>query len=87
MLSSKLLPTILSFCQACILISSCLSFHPISCNILYSSVRKVHLAGLLPFLFQIMAIPFIKEPFVMPFVFAMAGSSLPCLLVVFAGNQ
>ena len=86
MLNSKPLPTVDSFYRACI-INSYLSFHPSYNALYYSLVRKAHLAGLLPFLYLIMAILYIKEPFMMPFVFVMAGSPLPCLQVVFVGNQ
>jgi len=58
-LSSKLLPAIISFCQ--IIITSYLSFH-LSYNVqYYSLVKRAHLAGLLPFLFQIMVTPYIHD--------------------------
>ena len=37
--------------------------------------------------YQIMATLYIKEPFVMPFVFNMVGSPPPCLKIVFVGSQ
>jgi len=66
---------------------SAFRYHP-SYNFLFCFlVKTAYLAGLLPFPYQIMAMLYIKEPFVMPFVFVMVGSPLHCLQVVFAGNQ
>ena len=49
----------------------------------YSPVRKAHLTGLSPIIYLIMAMLYIKEPFVMPYVSNMVGNYLVCLQVVF----